>query len=353
MANQISLYQTRTMLEAVKVIPTNESFLLETFCGASESFPTESIDVDFVKGKKKMAPFVSKFKSGIQVERNVIATKSYKPEKIQPKRVLTVETLEQRLAGEAVYGSNKTPAQRAQELLVEDLRELKDMVDRRKEWMIAQTLFTGKFVAKVHTDEENYDSVEFDYGHTLQTIIETTTKKWTVANADTSTPIDDLAEMSDRIAASTGKRPDIVLLGKDALKGFLASKQVKEYFDIHRYDFGAIQPSLKTTQVQYIGRLLLPAVELYSYAESYVDEDTGVLTPFVPANKVLVANRNIFSMKYGAVTQQENGEKKTYMGEAVPKYEAVDHEDISWVKLTSKPVPVPFDIDAWGVIDVG
>lgn len=351
MPNTIDLYKTRTMLGAIEVIPTNESFLLDTFCGESETFPTESIDIDFVKGKKKMAPFVSKFKSGIQVERNVIATKNYKPEKIQPKRELTVETLEQRLAGEALY-SGKTPAQRAAELLARDLRELKDMVDRRKEWMIAQTLFTGKFIAKVHTDSANYDEVEFDYGHTLSTLIETATKKWTVANAETSTPIDDLAEIADKIAESTGRRPDIVVMGKDALKGFLASKQVKEYFDIHRYDFGAIQPSLKTTQVQYIGRLLLPAVEIYSYSEAYIDDETGKLTPFVPANKVLVANRAIFSMKYGAVTQQENGVKQTYMGELVPKYEAVDHEDISWLKVTSKPVPVPFDVDAWGILTV-
>jgi len=347
--NIVDLYKTRTMLGAIEIIPTNESFLLDTFCSAPETFPTESIDIDFVKGKKKMAPFVSKYKGGLQVERNTITTKNYKPEKIQPKRVLTVETLEQRLAGEMLY-SGKTPAQRAADLLAKDLRELKDMVDRRKEWMIAQSLFNGKFVAKVHTDSKNYDEVEFDYGHTLSTLIEAAAKKWTVENAETSTPIDDLQEISDKIAESTGRRPDIVVLGKTALKGFLASKQVQAYFDMHRYDFGFIQPSLKTTQVQYIGRLLMPAVELYYYAEAYVDEETNKTLPFVPDNKVLIACRNIFSIKYGAVTQQENGVKNTYMGELVPKYEAVDHEEISWLKVTSKPVPVPFDIDAWGVI---
>ena len=53
MAYNVDLYKTRTMLGAVEVIPTNESFLLDTFCGASETFPTESFDIDFVKGKKK------------------------------------------------------------------------------------------------------------------------------------------------------------------------------------------------------------------------------------------------------------------------------------------------------------
>lgn len=349
--NTIDLYKTRTMLGAIEVIPTNESFLLDTFCADSESFPTESFDIDFVKGKKKMAPFVSKYKNGIQVERNVVATKNYEPAKIQPQRPLTVETLAQRLAGEAIYGSGKTPAMRAAELLAKDLRELKDMVDRRKEWIIAQTLFNGKYIANVHTDAENYYEEEFDFGHTLSTVLSTSNLKWTEANAATSKPISDLQTMAESIATNSGKYPTIVIMGAKALDGFLASAQVKEYFDIHRYDFGVVQPSIKSTQVQYIGRLLRPNVEIYTYAESYLDEE-GNLHKFVPDNKVLIANKSIFSMKHGAVTQMENGQFETYMGELVPKYDAVDHENTSWVTLTSKPIPVPFDVDAWGVLTV-
>lgn len=348
--NTIDLYKTRTMMGAVEVIPTNESFLLDTFCGDSESFPTESFDIDFVKGKKKMAPFVSKYRNGIQVERNVVATKNYEPAKIQPKRPLTVETLTQRLAGEAVYGSGKTPAMRAAELLARDLRELKDMVDRRKEWIVAQTLFNGKYIADVHTDADNYFEEEFDYGHTLSNVL-ASNAKWTEANAATSKPINDLQNMAEQIATNSGKYPTIVIMGSAALDGFLASAQVKEYFDIHRYNFGALEPSIKSTQVQYIGRLLRPNVEIYTYAESYLDEE-GNLHKFVPDNKVLIANKNIFSMKHGAVTQMENGQFETYMGELVPKYDAVDHENVSWITLTSKPVPVPFDVDSWGVLTV-
>ena len=345
--NTIDLYKTRTMLGAIEVIPSNESFLLDTFCGQSETFPTESIDIDFVKGKKKMAPFVAKYKNGIQVERNVVATKNYEPAKIQPSRPMTVETLEQRLAGEALY-SGRTPAQRSAELLTKDLRELKDMVDRRKEWIIAQTLFSGKYTAEVHTDKDDFYEEEFDYGHTLSTNI---AKKWTVENAETSKPLDDLQEMAEKIATGCGKYPTIVIMGAEALKGFLASKQVSDYFDKWNFNFGSIQPSLKSTQVQYIGRLFRPNVEIYTYAETYLD-DAGELHKFVPDNKVLVANTEIFSMKYAAVTQMENGEFVSYMGELVPKYDAVDRENAAWITVTAKPVPVAFDADAWGILTV-
>lgn len=343
--NMVDLYKTRTMLGMVEVIPSNESFLLDTFCGNPETFPTESIDIDFVKGKKKMAPFVSKYKNGIQVERNVVATKNYEPAKIQPQRPLTVPTLAQRLAGEALY-SGKTPAQRAADILIKDLREMKDMVDRRKEWIIAQTLFNGKYIANVHTDADSYYEEEFDYGHTLQ---ETLANKW--SNADTSTPIDDLQAMAERVAAGSGKYPTIVVMGAEALKAFLASKQVKDFFDNRNYNIGSLAPSIQSTQVQYIGRLFRPNVEIYTYAESYLDE-AGVSHKFVPDNKVVIACRELFSMKYAAVTQLENEEWQTYMGELVPKYDAVNKDNVTWLTLTSKPVPVAFDVDAWGILTV-
>lgn len=343
-----NIYETRTMLGAIEIIPSNDSFLMDTFCDASETFPTKSFDIDFVKGKKKIAPFVSKYVNGLQVERNVVATKNYEPAKIQPKRPLTVETLEQRLAGEAVY-STKRPADRAQELLARDLRDLKDMVDRRKEWMIAQALCTGEYTALLHTDASSTVEDKFEYGHTLKDVLKTSAQ-WTEANAATSKPIDVLQAMAEKIAAGSGKYPTIVIMGAEALKGFLASTQVKEYFDIHRYDFGAIQPSIKSNTVQYIGRLLRPNVEIYTYAEQYVDE-AGNSKKFIPDNKVIIANTKIFSFKYGAVTQMENNQFVTYEGELVPKYDAVNHENVSWLTVTSKPVPVAFDVDAWGIID--
>lgn len=344
MDNMVNLYKTRTMLGAVENIPTNESFLIDTFCGASETFPTSSIDIDFVKGKKKMSPFVSKYVNGIQVERNVVATKNYEPAKIQPSRVLTVETLEQRLAGEALY-SNKTPAQRAADLLEKDLFELKSMNKRRKEWIVAQSLFNGKYIAKVHIDKDNTVSEDFDFGHTFAT---TVAKKWSVADSD---PIADLLAESNKIAASCGQRPSIVVMNDVTAEAFLNNAKVQAIFDKWNINIGTIQPSVKSTQVQYIGRLLRPAVEIYTYAESYVDEE-GATHTFVPDGKVLIACPKIFSFKYAAHTQMENKQFVTYMGEDIPKYDAVDSENVAKLTLTSKPVPVPFDVDAWATLSV-
>lgn len=340
---EINIYKTRTMLGAIKNIPSNEQFLMNTFCKRSRTFVTESFDIDFVKGKKKLAPFVAKYKNGVMVERNQITTKNYAPEKIQPMRPLTVETLEQRLAGEAVY-SDRTPADRKAELLAEDLRELKDFVDRRKEWIIAQALTTGGFSAPVMADDGVFDTVTFDYGHTQNDNV-------TWSNHDASTPLDDLQAMTDTVADGCGEYPTIVVMGATALKDFMASKQVLEALDKRNFTIGVIEPSVKSKHVQFIGKLLRPNVEIYTYAESYVN-DEGVTAKFIPDNKVVVACDDIFEMEYGAVTQMENGDFNTYAGELVPKYWVNEGDDIANVRVTSKPIPVPFDVNAWGILTV-
>lgn len=339
----INIYKTRTMLGAIKNIPSNEQFLMNTFAKRSRTCPTESFDIDFVKGKKKLAPFVAKYKNGVMIERAQITTKNYTPEKIQPMRAITVETLEQRLAGEAVY-SDKKPADRKAELLAEDLRELKDFVDRRKEWMIAQALTTGGFVAPVMADDGTFDSVTFDYGHT-----QIDTAAWT--NADASTPLDDLQAMYDTVGDGCGEYPTMVIMGAGALKDFMASKQILEALDKRHFIIGEIAPAVRSKHVQYIGKLLRPNVEIYTYAESYVN-DNGDTEKFIPDNKVVVACDDIFEIVYGAVTQMENGEHHSYEGELVPKYWVNEGDDIANVRVTSKPIPVPFDVNAWGILTV-
>lgn len=338
-----NIYQTRTMLGAIKNIPSNEQFLMNTFCNRAKTFVTESFDIDFVKGKKKMAPFVAKYKNGVMVERNQITTKNYSPEKIQPMRALTVETLEQRLAGEAVY-SDRTPASRKAELLANDLTELKDFVDRRKEWIIAQILTTGSFSAPVMADDSVFDTVSFDYGHT-----QVDTANW--SNADTSKPLDDLQKMYDTVGDGCGEYPTIVIMGATALKNFMASKQVLEALDKKNMIIGMIEPSVRSKHTQFIGKLLLPNVEIYTYAESYV-ADNGATAKFIPDNKVVVACSDIFEMMYGAVTQMDNGEYQTYASELVPKYWVNEGDDIANIRVTSKPIPVPFDVNAWGILTI-
>jgi hypothetical protein len=160
------------------------------------------------------------------------------------------------------------------------------------------------------------------------------------------------------------KNKDLLLEGKDSIelseinqedacgqKLYLASKQILEALDKRHFIIGEIAPAVRSKHVQYIGKLLRPNVEIYTYAESYVN-DNGDTEKFIPDNKVVVACDDIFEIVYGAVTQMENGEHHSYAGELVPKYWVNEGDDNANVRVTSKPIPVPFDVNAWGTLTV-
>ncbi len=57
--SKINIYETRTMLQAIEMMKPVRTFLKDTFFSNVQTHPTEHFDVDYYKGRRKMAPFVS------------------------------------------------------------------------------------------------------------------------------------------------------------------------------------------------------------------------------------------------------------------------------------------------------
>ena len=56
MANEVSIYEPRTMGRVVTKLPPVRTFFRSTFFKKEETFATKNVDVDFVKGSRKVAP---------------------------------------------------------------------------------------------------------------------------------------------------------------------------------------------------------------------------------------------------------------------------------------------------------
>jgi hypothetical protein len=55
---------------------------------------------------------------------------------------------------------------------------------------------------------------------------------------------------------------------------------------------------------------------------------------------------------YGGVTQMENGNFVTYEGIRVPKSWADEKNEVRMLRVTSRPLPAPDDVDNWYVATV-
>lgn len=117
-------------------------FFRSTFFRHEETFTTKDVDVDFRKGSRKVAPFVSRLVGGKVVPNTGYQTKTYTPPLVAPEKVTTVDDLLIRRPGESLY-SGRTPAERAVLKMADDFKELREQILRREELMCAQTIFTG------------------------------------------------------------------------------------------------------------------------------------------------------------------------------------------------------------------
>lgn len=55
MANEINIYEPRYLAEAVRTAPPIRTFLRDRFFSNVKTFSTERVDIDIVKGNRKMA----------------------------------------------------------------------------------------------------------------------------------------------------------------------------------------------------------------------------------------------------------------------------------------------------------
>lgn len=343
---KVSIYDPRTLLTAVtSMLPVN-TFLKNTFFPNPKTFLTESVDVDYMKGRRKMAPFVSPRVPGKVTDRRGFTTKSFKPAMVKPLRIITGDDINKRSMGENIY-SAKSPDQRAAEVLAQDLMDMDEEITRREEWMVAQVLFTGQ----VHIVGEDVDQImDFDFTN-KETL--SGTDLWTDKN--NSDPIGDLKQWRLAVIQKSGITPDRVIMSSDVVDAFTNHPAVQKVMDNTRIILGKIEPQTLQDGVTYIGSITSLGLDIYSYDEWYYDEEEKTEKPMVPAGTLMLGStRARSSMLYGAVTLMNPTSQNfiTYEGSRVPASWIQQNPPARYIQINSRPLPVPHEVDSWYVAKV-
>jgi len=336
-------YDTREMLEAIKLRNPMKTFFADTFFKVHRTHIAEKIDVDVKKSKRRLAPFVAPRKGGKVLTRDGFKTNSITTPKLAPQRVMTVDDIVKRGLGENIY-SMKTPEERADELLAEDLRELEKSIADRTEWLVREILFNGKINVVVPKDGID---VSVDFGFENKEIL-SSSLFWSNASAN---PVTDLKGWRRTVIKQTGTAPNVCIMGSESADVFLSNAAVTKSMDIRNMRNIVIQPRVVDPALTFLGRIAELDLDIYSYDEWFIN-DEGREEPMVPYGHVLLANSNgIGSIEYGAVTQIESGSENyvTYEAEIVPKQWVDKDDNIKMIRLTSRPVPLPFDVSSWYV----
>lgn len=343
--NLINITETRTMMQAINKMKPVGTFLRDNFFRRVETFTDSTIDVDIKKGKRKLAPFVAPRVGGIVMDRQGFETYTYKVPKIAPERITTADDIAKRGLGENVYGG-KTPEERANELLGTDLADLDEMITRREEWQCREVLLNGKVTMKGVVDDKSENVVEqvVDFKFTNKETLEGTTL-WNLSTADIH---GDLKRWRLEILKKTGQAPNVVIMSSDVVDSFITNEKIQKIYDTMKFNMGTIEPRLigdAVTRITFLPELNL---EVWSYDEWFLDDD-GVEQPMIPYGTVILARTNMGKRLYGAVSQVENKTWNTYEGTRIPKMWADEENDITKLRVSARPLPVPEDVDEWFV----
>lgn len=350
MAINTNIYEPRTMGKLITRIPPVNTFFRDTFFKNVRTFSTKSVEVDFKKGNRALAPFVHPKIGGKTVPNRGYQTKSYTPVLIAPNKITTIDDLMERSAGENPY-SGRTPAERAVEKMAEDFRELTEMIVRREEWMAATAIFSGQ----IPIIGEGLDEV-IDFGFSNTETIVTSTKKWSGAEAD---PLADLERWRKTVQKEGFVNCNICVMASDVSAAFINNAKVQKVLDTKAYDLAVIKPRELPNGVTYIGTINKLGLDIYEYNEWYLDDwtnpDAPEQKPLVPDGKIaLLSTGANYSMYYGAVTllDEKNDTFFTVEGNRVPETWVERRPSRRFLQVNSKPLPVPHEVNSWFVATV-
>ena len=336
-----------TLLQAVESFKEPSTYLVDTF------FPnklpvakTAKVAIEFRKGKRILAPYIVKGSRGVPTSRATADANFYTAPMTGARRILTVDDVELRTFGEEPIYSQLTPQDRAAQIQARDLIDLQNMIYNRRNKMAADILTTGIVEVKGYADDGRtikQDTIDFDF-----TNIKTPGTLW---NNSSSKILDDLTEYVNLIAEESGELPDIMVCGANVEKYLMGNKQLMDMLLISNRSnltIASLNPQYTAPQSRYLGYINSLGLEVYSYLETYYDDEDDTVKPFIPANSVILGKAKKGKQIFGAVSLVDRvAGMQTYAMELVPKYLNDDINNIMSLSMYSRCILAPDEVGSW------
>jgi Phage major capsid protein E len=224
----MDIFSTDALNAVVQDLRMPQTGLASAYFGNAMQDDTEEIHFDVDNKPRRIAPFVSPLVAGQVVQSRGYSTKTFKPAYIKDKRVFTPQRALRRAMGERIGGGGMSPEERMNMLVVQDMQDQLEMIERRMEWMACQALYGGS----VTVAGDQYPSVVVDFGRAAgHSVTLAGAARWGQAGIK---PLDDLQTWSDTMVQNTGVALTEVTMTVDAWKIFRADADVKTRLDRFR-----------------------------------------------------------------------------------------------------------------------
>ena len=335
----MDIYSTVELIDTIDTAYKPVNFLRNVFFPEIQTFDSQAIAFDRIKGARKLAPFVSPCVEGRPVRRNGRQTDTFSPAYIKPKMALTPCNSISRMPGERIGGSLSL-AQRRDLQIEKDFMDLIALIDNRLEWMAAQALVYG-YVDVVGDD---YPLVRVDFlRNALNAVILAGVNLWSAPA--TATPVANLTTWATVVAGNQGGSVTDVVLGANVWAKMTQTAEFKSLYATSQPLGGSlpnILPSVMDDE-QKIYHGQFGQFRIWTYNGTYTD-DAGATQFYIPPNDVvLVAKQTMQGVQaFGAIMDHDSLEPAQYF----PKMWKQEDPSVIYEMVQSAPLVIPRNVDS-------
>lgn len=350
--------ETTTLIDAVKKMYPVHMFFKNRYFPDGKVYYSEKALIEMKEGGKDIAPFVIPVSGGIPMKKQGYRAFEVKAPYIAPTMPITADDLEKKAFGESPE-SGRTPEDREDEVQAECMDEMRGAIERRKEKMCIDILTTGRVLMKHYAtgndaakDKNAQEMILqfYDEEGGFQNKFQLQKEFSSMSGRDKMQLIYDMAmELNGR-----GVKATDLILTKDVGPDFFLDKDVLEYFNIRRVDFGSMKPEELPDGVMSIGVYNISGIALtiFIYDNNYKDLD-GTEKEFLPKGTIAMLKPAMGTTVYSQVTLVEKeGRFSSYAAPIVPRVVYDTKNNMAEVQMFSRPVPYPHDRKGWLVANI-
>lgn len=341
---------TYELLGVVEQIKPPASYLADTFFPRKMPVSYSSyVAVEFRKQGRILAPYVIKGGSGVNINRGGSRIQLYSAPMVAPKRTIGLGDIELRQFGEPPIFSSVTPAERAALKQAEDLNDLLRTITNRRNKQAADILQTGETTIRGYADDGKtvqIDTIKFDWNGLIEPV-----KDWSDSDA---TIYDDIKGASERIQEESGFIPTLMVCGSNVEKYLLNNEEIFKWLSIpnrQNVQLMSFSPHYTSPQARFIGYISALNLEIISYTETYTDDLTGEVKPFLDPDTAIIGNPGRGKQLFGMISYMDQaGDWQTIAAENVPVYIADPKSQQSSLTIFSRFLLVPEVIEDYVTI---
>lgn len=352
---------TRRMIAAYNQQAEPTLFLTGMFQAPPQNFHnSEEVEIDIMRSEEDVSIVIQDLSTGYRMNSTDLYTnKAFKPPVHKEAAPLNAFDLLKREFGADPFQDVNFQAN-ATTRAFRQFRQVENKIRRAVELQASQVLQTGVVTL---TDSAGTALYSLDY-QPKTSHFPTAGTGWDQAGAD---PLGDLRSLGDTIRGDGLADPDQLVFGEDALALFLDNDDVQARLDNRRMNVGTINPQAQGNGGTYYGDIWIGhyRYQIWTYSGRYKHPQTGVSTPFVDTDKVIMrASSGRMDATFGGIPRIAPPDSRVMPflpGRMTNGAARMDLWTNAWltpdgeqlfVGAGSRPLMIPTAIDTYGCLDV-